>query len=256
MTAVISLTDVEYRIHDKLSVRIDRFELHAGQFHVLLGANGAGKSTLFGIISGQQKPDRGNVTLVGQPLSSFSSKQQAQRRAVLSQEQGSVFQFSVEEIVAMGRYPWAGTDHERNDLEVIRDTVQKFELADLVSRPLDVLSGGEKARVAMGRITAQATPVILLDEPTAALDLKHQISLLRSVKAFTEHGGSALVIVHDINRALEFADKVSFMHGGNILVSGTPEQVVTAEIIEKTYGLPVDVRVHPVTGRLNVTPLM
>lgn len=256
MSAVLEVVDLSFKINVHITLRIGRFELHPGQFHVLLGANGAGKSTLLSLISGQRKPDSGEVKLCGQNIAELTSKQQARSRAVLTQEHGSVFRFSSEEVVAMGRYPWAGTERSQEDTAVIASVMEQYEINPLAERSVDVLSGGEKARVAMGRITAQATPVMLLDEPTAALDLKHQLSLLSSVKSFTEKGGSALVIVHDINRALEFADMVSFLHEGRIIASGAPAETVTPHIIEKTYGVPVDVRPHPITGNISVTPLV
>lgn len=256
MIPVISMQNVELAIHPKLTLSVDHFELYPGQFHVLLGANGAGKSTLFSLISGQRKPDCGKVTLTQQPIASLTNKQQAQRRAVLTQEQNSVFQFTAEEIIAMGRYPWVGTAEQLKDKEIIAHAISEFELESIAERSAEVLSGGEKARVAMARISAQTTPVILLDEPTAALDLKHQLVLLKSVKNFTQAGGAALVIVHDINRALEFADTVTFLAGGRIIATGNPEVVVNAENIDEAYGVCVDVRTHPVTGRLNVTPLI
>lgn len=256
MSAVLEVVDLTYVVNPQLSLRIGRFELHPGQFHVLLGANGAGKSTLLSLLSGQRKPNSGLVKLFDRDVAVLQSKEQARSRAVLTQEHGAVFSFSSEEIVAMGRYPWAGTEREQEDQAVITAVMDHYQLHPLAQRPVDVLSGGEKARVAMGRITAQATSVMLLDEPTAALDLKHQLSLLQSVKSFTQEGGSALVIVHDINRALEFADMVSFLHDGRIIASGVPLNTVTPEIIEKTYGVAVDVRRHPVTGNLSVTPLL
>lgn len=252
----MSLSGLEYAVHPTLTLRIDHFELYPGQLHVLLGANGAGKSTLLKLMSGQVAPDRGTVELLSRDIRTLTSKEQAQRRAVLAQEHSSVFSFTAQEIVAMGRYPWAGTPEQHRDRVMVNNAIIEFELKTFSTRPLDVLSGGEKARVAMARITAQHTPVILLDEPTAALDLKHQISLMKSVKDFTAAGGSALMIVHDINRALEFADRVSFLHEGHIISSGTPQDVVTAETIEKTYGVQVDVRPHPLTRRLHVTPLV
>ena len=229
-------------------------DVHAGELHALVGPNGAGKSTLFGVLAGDTTPTSGTVTLDGAAIGGIHPKELARRRAVLLQTNVVTFPFSVEEVVRMGRAPWARTPAEDDDDRIVAEAMAEADISPLAHRPVSSLSGGERARVALARVLAQSTDIVLLDEPTAALDLKHQEDVLRIARARAMAGASVAIVLHDLNVALAYADRVTLLSSGRVAATGAPAEVLTAERIEAVYGQPVDVFDHPVTGVPIVVP--
>lgn len=223
-------------------------ELHAGEVHALVGPNGAGKSTLFGVLAGDVTPAAGTVEIDGAPIGGIRPRELARRRAVLLQDNSVTFPFTAEQVVRMGRAPWARTVREQDDDAAVAAAMTATEVHALAPRPVSSLSGGERARVALARVLAQRTDVLLLDEPTAALDLKHHEDVMRLVRASAAAGTTIAVVLHDLNAALAHADRVTLLSAGRVLATGAPSDVLTAERIEQVYGQPVDVFPHPVTG--------
>ncbi|WP_218838233.1 heme ABC transporter ATP-binding protein [Microbacterium sp. SZ1] len=223
-------------------------DVTAGEIHALVGPNGAGKSTLFGVLAGDLVPLAGDVLLDGTPLAGIRSPDLARTRAVLLQENGVSFPFTVEQVVRMGRAPWARTDAADDDDALVAAAMAATEVTALASRPVTSLSGGERARVALARVIAQSTGILLLDEPTAALDLKHHEDVMRLVRAQADAGAAVALVLHDLNAALAHADRVTLLAEGRVAATGAPAEVLTAERIEAVYGQPVDVFPHPVTG--------
>ncbi|MGO2521290.1 MAG: heme ABC transporter ATP-binding protein [Microbacterium sp.] len=223
-------------------------EVNPGEIHALVGPNGAGKSTLFSVLAGDLSPEAGTVTLDGKPLSAMRARELARVRAVLLQENAVTFPFSVEQVVRMGRAPWARTALEDDDDAVVARSMTATEVQDLAYRSVSSLSGGERARVALARVLAQATPIMLLDEPTASLDLKHHEDVMRLVRARADAGTAVAVVLHDLNAALAHADRLTLLAFGRVVATGTPTEVLTAERIELVYGQAVDVFPHPITG--------
>ncbi len=228
--------------------------LRAGELHALVGPNGAGKSTLFGVLAGDVTPTAGSVTLDGTPVASIPPKELARKRAVLLQSNTVTFPFSTEEVVRMGRAPWARTPAEDDDDRIVAAAMAEADVTRLAHRPISALSGGERARVALARVLAQDTGILLLDEPTAALDLKHQEDVLRIARSRAAAGACVAIVLHDLNIALAFADRVTLLSQGRVTATGAPAEVLTAERIEEVYGQPVDVFDHPVTGVPLVVP--
>ncbi|HRN28343.1 MAG TPA: heme ABC transporter ATP-binding protein [Terrimesophilobacter sp.] len=224
-------------------------ELHAGEVHALVGPNGAGKSTLFSVLAGDTHPHVGDICLDGEPLRSIRPRVLAQQRGVLLQQNTVAFSFTVEQVVRMGRAPWTGTVAEAEDDEAVAEAMAATEVVHLAARPVSSLSGGERARVALARVLAQRVDILLLDEPTAALDLKHHEDVMRLTTALAGAGTTVAVVLHDLNAALSHADRVTLLSRGRAVATGAPENILTAELIEHVYGQAVDVFPHPTTAK-------
>ncbi|KQP73984.1 hemin ABC transporter ATP-binding protein [Microbacterium sp. Leaf288] len=229
-------------------------DVRAGELHALVGPNGAGKSTMFGVLAGDVTPDSGDVSLDGTPLGSIRPRLLAQRRAVLLQQNAVSFPFTVEQVVRMGRAPWARTPAEDDDAAAVARALAATDLTPLAGRGITSLSGGERARAALARVLAQGCDVLLLDEPTAALDLKHQEDVLRIARDRAQEGAAVAVVLHDLNAAVGVADRVTLLSRGRVVASGAPSEVLTAAAIEEVYGQRVDVFPHPVSGTPVVMP--
>lgn len=223
-------------------------ELRAGEVHALVGPNGAGKSTLFGVLSGDVAAEAGRVLLDDRPLAEYRPRELAQRRGVLLQHNAVAFSFTTEQVVHMGRAPWSGTSSEHDDDDAVAAALAATEVSAFADRPVSRLSGGERARVALARVLAQSVDVLLLDEPTAALDLKHHEDVMALARSLASEGATIAIVLHDLNAALTHAHRVTLLSRGRVEASGPPAEVLTAERIEHVYGQAVDVFPHPVTG--------
>jgi iron complex transport system ATP-binding protein len=224
-----------------------------GEMLVLVGPNGAGKSTLLAVLSGDQRPSRGTVTVEGRELGGIRHAELARLRSVLTQENTVSFPFHVAEVVAMGRAPWARTLEGRDDVVAVAEALAAADVAHLARRRYTQLSGGERARVSLARVLAQRTPTIFLDEPTASLDLRHQEDVMRIGRGLAAAGRSVVVVVHDLSLASAYADRLALLSEGRLEAIGTPAEVLTEERVERVYGLPVEL--HLVAGRPVVVPV-
>ncbi|WP_411698623.1 heme ABC transporter ATP-binding protein [Conyzicola sp.] len=228
-------------------------EIHAGELLALVGPNGAGKSTLLSVLSGDVRPTNGVVAIGGRDIRSVRHLELARLRSVLTQENQVSFPFTVAEVVEMGRSPWARTASRDDDERAIADAIEATDVSHLVTRRYTSLSGGEKARVSLARVLAQSTPVVFLDEPTAALDLRHQEDVMSTAAALARTGRAVVVVVHDLSLAAAYADRVALVASGRLEAVGTPAEVFTAERVERVYGLPVDVVTQ--NGRPVILPI-
>lgn len=219
---------------------------------VLVGPNGAGKSTLLGVLSGERKPTRGSVTFRGRELSGIRPAELARLRSVLTQENTVSFPFRVVEVVAMGRAPWARTLEGRDDITAVAEAMDAADIRHLADRRYTSLSGGEKARVSIARVLAQKAQTIFLDEPTAALDLRHQEDVMRLARGLADAGRAVVVVLHDLSLASAYADRLALVADGRLEAIGAPAEVLTEERVERVYGLPVEL--HLVAGRPVVVP--
>lgn len=227
-------------------------EVSSGELVALVGPNGAGKSTLLGVIAGDLEPSSGTAALDGTPMSAWKSLELARRRAVLQQEHRLAFGFRAVDVVRMGRTPWARTDREDEDDIVVADAMDRTEVHGFAERIFPTLSGGEKARVSFARVLSQQTRLVLLDEPTAALDLRHQDQVLAEARRLAAEGHAVITVVHDLSIAAAYADRICVLADGRLVADGTPEEVINPELIGKVYEHPVDVLRHQ--GRLLVVP--
>jgi len=222
----------------------------AGQFSAILGPNGAGKSTLLSLLSGQRKPSQGRVLLDGQALDSYAPLLLARRRALLPQDLSIAFDYSVQDVVELGRYPHR-QQPSRAEAEIVQRAMQATGVQALAPRVLNTLSGGERARSQLARVLAQiwepapggASRWLLLDEPTAALDLHHQHAVLRLARswAHSQHVG-VVAVLHDLNLALRYADQVLLLQDGQVQAAGPPAQVLDVASVRRIWR----VDVHPV----------
>lgn len=235
---------------DKVSL-----ELHAGEVLALIGPNGAGKSTLMGLLSGDVAPEGGSVEFQGRPIDAWSLTDLARRRSVLLQDNQIMFPFTVHQVVEMGRAPWRRTPQEDEDNDAISESVKAADIAHLGNRRVPSLSGGERARVGFARVIAGRTGVLMLDEPTAALDLGHQEAILDLTRQRAAAGDAVLVVLHDLNLAAAYADRIALLESGRVVACDVPEKVLTAETVSRVYQTPVEVIAHPVTGKGIVLPL-
>ncbi|MGW5638339.1 heme ABC transporter ATP-binding protein [Streptomyces sp. NPDC003832] len=227
--------------------------VRAGEVLALVGPNGAGKSTLLGALAADAPVAEGVVRLHGRPAGDWPPPELALRRAVLPQSATLSFPFSVEEVVRMGRAPWAGL-HTEDDDAAVAEAMRLTEVVDFAPRPFSALSGGERARVALARVLAQRAPLLLLDEPTAALDLKHQELVLRLCRERADAGDAVVVVLHDLGLAAAYAHRVAVLRAGRIAADGPPAEVFTEELLSEVYDQPVEVLPHPRTAATLVVP--
>lgn len=229
-------------------------DVRAGEVLALVGPNGAGKSTLVAVLAGDLAPSSGRVAVDGAELSEWSTVELALRRAVLLQQVNLSFPFTVQQVVRMGRAPWTGLAAAADDDLVTLAAMRETDVEQFASRVYMSLSGGERSRAALARVLAQQAPVLLLDEPTAALDIRHQEQVLGLARQRAAAGDGVVVVMHDLALAAAHADRVVILHDGSIRAQGPPEAVMTSELLSEVYECPIEVVAHPRTGALVVMP--
>ncbi|BBA97041.1 putative ABC transporter ATP-binding protein [Actinacidiphila reveromycinica] len=250
----LTASGLGYRAGPRWLVRDVDLELVAGRVLAVIGPNGAGKSTLLSLLAGDTPPSAGAVRVGGLDARRAHPAELARRRAVLPQQPLLSFPFTAVEVVAMGRAPWAGTEREDDDEAAVEAAVSATGLRPLADRAYPGLSGGEQAATSFARVLAQRAGVLLLDEPTAALDLRHQEQLMRLAAECAAAGQAVLVVLHDIQLAAAYADEIAVLAGGRLVARGSPGAVLTEALLEDVYGLPVEVLRHPGHGALLVVP--
>ena len=212
-------------------------QANQGELIAILGPNGAGKSTLLGVLAGDLIPNSGTVNFGGDQISSLTKRELALRRAVLPQQVTVSFPFSVEEVVEMGR----GPKPTSGDQDLIEMAMKRVDVLEMRTRLYRSLSIGEQARVSMARILAQDTPLLLLDEPTAVLDIGQQEKLMRIVRSLVDDGRTVIAVFHDLNVAMSFADRVVLLQKGKQVAAGAPRETMTAETLSNIYEHKIDV---------------
>ena len=234
------------------------FDVARGTMVALLGPNGSGKTTLLRIMSGILAPDAGRVALGDVDVSTLSRRQLARRIAVVPQETQAAFDFSVLDIVLMGRYPHLGTFELEGaaDLDIARDVLRATGTDALEARRFSTLSGGEKQRVVIASALAQASDILLLDEPTASLDLGYQFEIAALLTRLNRERGTTMVIsTHDLNLAAALCAEVVLLRQGRVLARGRTNDVLTVANIRALYGVDADVEYHARAGHLTVVPI-
>ncbi len=227
------------------------FNVKKGDFLGIIGPNGSGKTTLLKILHRLISPERGEIIIEGKLIQKMDRIEIARKIGVVSQETHLLFPFRVIEVVLMGRNPYLGhlLFETKKDLEIARRAMELTEIASLSDRFMDELSGGERKRVFIARALAQEPEIILLDEPTANLDIHHQIDFLNLIQNLNKEKGLTIIMAsHDINISAEFCNRLILLQNGNIFKIGTPSEVITQENIECVYGCKVFVDKNPFSG--------
>jgi iron complex transport system ATP-binding protein len=226
-----------------------------GELVGLIGPNGAGKTTLLKVIGGLWSGASGSIRLLDRPLARYSARDVARVIAQVPQITALDFPFSVKQVVLMGRNPHLSRfelETER-DRRIAQQAMQRTQTLDLADRLIGTLSGGERQRVLIARALTQEPRLLLLDEPTANLDIQHQIGILELVQGLIrEDGLGAVAAVHDLELAARFCDRLVLMDQGAVLAEGTPESVLSPEILRKAYAVETRVYADPVTGHLRI----
>lgn len=258
LLAVETLT-VAYKTDeaDRIALRDVSLSAAAGDVVGLIGPNGSGKTTFVRAVTGVIKPLSGRVLLSGRDASHLPQREIARLVAVVPQEPTLPAAFTALECVLMGRTPYLRLleNESSRDIDASRRAMRETDTWELANRRLGELSGGERQRVIVARALAQETPVLLLDEPTAHLDVGHQVAVLSLMRTIARQQGKAVVsVVHDLTLAGQYCDRLVMLRAGSVIATGTPDEVLRPELLADVYGLAVEVFPHPRTGRPVVAP--
>jgi iron complex transport system ATP-binding protein len=246
-----------YRARAPLVVDEVSLTIRAGDMTGILGPNGSGKTTLLKMLGGTLTPSAGTMAFAGRPLAGWKRRDLARRIALVPQETHAAFDFTVLDIVLMGRFPHLGTFalEGPGDLAIARQALAATGTSAFEDRRFATLSGGEKQRVVIAGALAQSPELLLLDEPTASLDLGHQLDVQLLLAALNRDRGVTMVLsTHDLNLAAALCTDLILLRGGRVLAQGKTEAVLTADAVRALYGVEADIQRHP-SGRLTVTPL-
>lgn len=255
---MLTADNISVRFGHRDVLRDATFELPTGRILALLGPNGAGKTTLIRALNGSVALSKGTVELAGRRLSEFSRREIARQIAVVAQETETRFPITVFEYILAGRFANGsafGWETE-TDLAHAGEALDRCDLRELSDRTMNELSGGERQRVVLARALATDAKVLLLDEPTANLDLEHQAMMFRLVRERCDrHRAAAIVITHDLNLAAEFADEIILLKKGRIFACGSPGAVLTEENLNQVFNVRVLRDCNPVSGKVRVTTM-
>jgi iron complex transport system ATP-binding protein len=246
---MIEARRVSMRAGKALLVRDVSLGVAPGEVVALIGPNGAGKSTLLRLLAGDAAPSSGEVLLAGRPLAAWAPRDLARVRAVLPQESTLAFAFTALDVVMMGRAPHTSGGERPEDFAAARRALAIVGLGGFEGRLYPTLSGGERQRVHLARVIAQIGSggreerYLLLDEPTSSLDLAHQHGALRIARGMAREGAGVLVVLHDLNLAAQYADRIGVLSGGSLLAAGSPRQVLTREILREAFQ--IEARIVP-----------
>jgi iron complex transport system ATP-binding protein len=244
VSAVLESRGVGYRAGPRWLVSGVSLAVGAGEVLAVVGPNGAGKSTLLGLLAGDLRPSAGEVRLGGRNLRSYRAPELARLRAVLPQSNVLQFSFTARQVVELGRAPWSKKP-TAEDERAVSAAMAATEVSCLAARSYLSLSGGEAARVCLARVVAQETLVVLLDEPTASLDLRHQEVSMSLARRLADAGRAVVAVLHDLNLAAAHADRVAVMAEGRLAAAGTPADVLTEDLLTAVYRYQVAVVAHP-----------
>lgn len=251
---VLATRDLVYTVDD--TVLVDGIDLAAapGELLGIVGPNGAGKSTLIGLLAGELTPTSGDVLIQGRSVSEYRPRELALLRSVLPQQTVLQFAFRVRDVVRMGRYPHRESTIAE-DLVAVAEAMDQVEVSHLADRLFPTLSGGEQTRASIARVLAQDGPAVLLDEPTASLDIRHQEMVMGVLSDLRDAGVGVIAVLHDLNLAARYADRVALMSSGRLAACGSPDDVLRADLLTEIYGYPVAVEQHPLLDCPLILPL-
>lgn len=226
--------------------------LEYGEFLAIVGPNGAGKSSLLSVLANEVKSNQ-KIIFKNKNINDWEVQELSKHKAKFSQHNSNDIPLEVQDVVMMGRYPYFDAQPRQEDHDAMNSMMQETDVFHLKEREYNTLSGGEKQRVHLSRVLAQlqneiAHKLVFLDEPLNNLDVKHQYKALETIKNFTKKANSAIVVLHDLNLAAQYADKILLMKSGRVAAYGSPEEVFTAENISEAYNFPCTICGHPITN--------
>ncbi len=232
-------------------------EARRGELYAILGPNGSGKSTLLRALLGAVASERGEVRADGRPLAAWGRRELARAVGVVTQSEAVAFPLTAREMVEMGRYPHLGLLRrtDRHDREAVDEALARCDAGDLAERDVGTLSGGEFQRVRIARALAQEPRALVLDEPTASLDVRHEMEIMLLLRDSVHQGMTVLLVTHHLDAAARFADRILLIDRGRVAAEGPPREVLREEILAPVYQWPLAVRDDPISGYPRVTPL-
>ena len=256
MPALLEVRDLTFAYRDRPVLANVTFSVDAGEVIGLVGPNGSGKSTLLRLALGLLAADRGELRVVGTPIAALSRKTLARHAAFVPQDTVVEIAFTVRDVVAMGRHPHLGRFQPETpaDEAAIQWALEATSTQALAGRTLQELSGGERQRVILARALAQQATLLLLDEPTANLDVAHQLEMLMRVRSVVREGRGALIAIHDLALAARFCDRIVMLSEGTVAALGTPREVITEAHLARYFRIRARVRWEPELGGLLVLP--
>ncbi len=225
------------------------WSVQPGECWGIVGPNGSGKTTLLQLLAGTEQAEHGELLLQHRPLHQYSRRELAQHTAVLGQEGLAPLHYPVKEVLAMGRYPyqnWLGYDQLETADQLLEDIMERLDLKELADRPLDQLSGGQRQRVAFGKVMAQQPKLLLLDEPTTYLDIAYQVHFMEWLDTWRrETGITVIAVLHDLNLAARYCDRLLALQDGQIMMQGTPEQLMDESVLKQLFRIRPAIVRHP-----------
>jgi len=252
---VIRLDNVSLRFDDLSVLDSVDLDVNRGEFLALVGPNGAGKTSLLRVVNGILDPDGGTVTVDGTPVTDYAATELSRKLATVPQDTHLGFSFAARHVVEMGRTPHRSRLNWSDESDPVDRALERTETAHLADRDVGELSGGERQRVLLARALAQESAGLLLDEPTANLDINHQIRVLELVEALVDEGKTAVAAIHDIDLAARYCDRIALLADGEIRACGTPSEVLANDAVEAAFGVATAVSTDPATGTPRVTAL-
>ncbi|QIB26450.1 ABC transporter ATP-binding protein [Caloranaerobacter azorensis] len=258
MQMAIEVESLYFSYGDSLILRDINFKIKKGEFVSIIGPNGSGKSTLLKNMISIYKPNRGSIKIDGKEIREYKAKELAKKVAIVPQDTNIAYDFSVFDVVIMGRNPYLGRFQSESykDFQIVEDSLKLTDTLHLKDKSINQISGGERQRVIIARALAQEPEIMLLDEPTSHLDINHQIEILSLLKKLnTEKSMTIIIVIHDINLAARYSSKMILLNKGEIISIGKPREVITYENIEMAYNLNVVITENLYTNSPYLIPL-
>lgn len=253
---VFNYPSVHRRVIDRISI-----DVPDGACTAVIGPNGSGKSTLLRLLLGHLTPRQGTISFRGRAMGDWSRRELARTIGVVAQHEQIAFPISVRDLVAMGRYPHLGLlrPEGRADRDAVHDALRRCDSLDLADREFDTLSGGERQRVRIARALAQQPRVLALDEPTIALDVRHEMEIFELIRDLVHDGVSVMIVTHNLNLAARYADHLVLLHDGRLAAAGSPTEVLEQRRLERVYEWPLRLTTYSEPGRdagtVQITPV-
>lgn len=255
---VLRVNNLEFGYKDNLVIKDISFDIKEGSFVSIIGPNGSGKSTLLKTINNLYNPNSGTIELYGKDILSYKKRDLAKKIALVPQDTNIEYDFTVEDIVMMGRHPYKKRFENEDDLDykIVNEALSLTNTLNLKNRMINQISGGERQRAIIAKALAQKPAIILLDEPTSNLDINHQMDVLNLLKKLNkENGLTVILVIHDINLACRYSDEIILLNQGKILGIGSPEEVITVDNIENAYDMKVAIEKNKYTDTIHLTPI-